>query len=61
MLAPLVMDYAEADDAIVEMLRQQAAGGGFLQRVPRFDGEIHSVAGLARLGSALFEVPAREL
>jgi anion-transporting ArsA/GET3 family ATPase len=54
-------DRAEADLAIVDLIRRDARGGGFIQLVPRFDGEIHHVAGLQRLGASVFDVPARVL
>lgn len=54
-------DLVTAEQALVEGLREVAAGGGFYREVPRFEGEVHDLAALARVGEALFDGEADEL
>lgn len=50
-----------SERALEERLRRAAEGGGFFQRVPRLDGEVHDLAALQAVGRALFDEPAERL
>jgi hypothetical protein len=54
-------ELAVAEKALVERMRHASKGGGYLQRVPRLDGEVHDLAALHDVGRHLFDHRAEAL
>ena len=51
----------EVEQRMVADVRAAAAGAGFLQQIPRFEGQVYDLPALLRVGHAIFEEPSEDV
>lgn len=54
-------ELAEAERGLIQRVRGASRGGGFLQQVPRLEGEVHDLPSLLEVGRNLFTIEAERV